>query len=280
MVRKLLCVIALFIWISIVTGCNLVGSGSGTDTLTVDSVRYTLSDSLVTCEIVADIPRGDDSLAVNVRAFINDQLDSLSGAAMYRSSVRPRFMADPSEAQTMIDFYGVMNADSLKAIRGQWADVTAAPYSYSASVRLSAETGTYVTYDMFSYVYTGGAHGSAVSYSRNIIKPSGKVLAQSVDTAKVREMQPLLVRGVRGYLGRHGVKSEDALKGLFVDNGVIPLPAFPPYLTPEGLNFIYQQYEIGPYAIGMVSFTIPYEEAKAFMTAEALQLIEGSDTEK
>ena len=35
-----------------------------------------------------------------------------------------------------------------------------------------------------------------------------------------------------------------------------PLPAFPPFLTKEGVVVMYQQYEIAPYAVGMPSCVI------------------------
>ena len=45
-----------------------------------------------------------------------------------------------------------------------------------------------------------------------------------------------------------------------------------PVLTPEGLRFVYQQYEIGPYALGMVEFTVPYADVKSCLTKEAVEL--------
>ena len=70
------------------------------------------------------------------------------------------------------------------------------------------------------------------------------------------------------------VSEKDLNDHLFVDNGVIPIPAHAPYLAADGVHFIYQQYEIGPYAIGMVSFTVPYAEIKQYPSKEALQLVE------
>ena len=32
------------------------------------------------------------------------------------------------------------------------------------------------------------------------------------------------------------------------------------------MGFIYQPYEIAPYAVGSISFTIPYENLKPFLT--------------
>ena len=125
-------------------------------------------------------------------------------------------------------------------------------------------------------MYGGGAHGSAVSYRVNILKSSGRVLGATVDAAQLEAIQPLLLHGVTTYINAQGQKvtEDEALKLLFIDKGIIPLPAHAPYLAADGLHFVYQQYEIGPYAMGMVSFTLPYDKVKPYMTAEALQLLE------
>ena len=60
---------------------------------------------------------------------------------------------------------------------------------------------------------------------------------------------------------------------LFIENGIIPLPSSSPYLAKYGVHFIYQQYEIGPYAMGLVSFTVPLDKIKPYLTAEALKLL-------
>ena len=41
----------------------------------------------------------------------------------------------------------------------------------------------------------------------------------------------------------------------------------------NGVGFIYQQYEIAAYAMGMPNDTIPYERIKPFMTEWSKRLI-------
>ena len=53
----------------------------------------------------------------------------------------------------------------------------------------------------------------------------------------------------------------------------IPLPSAPPTFTRQGLSFVYQQYEIAPYAAGMINFNIPYKKILPFLTDDAAQLI-------
>ena len=124
-------------------------------------------------------------------------------------------------------------------------------------------------------MFLGGAHGSALCRPVNIVKATGKVLAATVDTLKQKALQPILRRGVKESISKaenRKIKDSDLQNMLFVEHGIIPLPATVPVLTPEGLRFVYQQYEIGPYALGMVEFTVPYADVKSCLTKEAVEL--------
>lgn len=55
--------------------------------------------------------------------------------------------------------------------------------------------------------------------------------------------------------------------------GYLPKPVSDPYLTKEGVVFVYQQYEIAPYAAGSPKFTLPYSEVKKYMTHTVLELL-------
>lgn len=126
-------------------------------------------------------------------------------------------------------------------------------------------------------MYLGGAHGSSSIEVANILKPSGKRLTQTIDTLKLKEMQPMLRKGVLAYINANSDSSitDSSLNDyLLIEGNLIPLPATLPYLAADGLHFVYQQYEIAPYAMGIITFTVPYAEAKSFMTAEAKAQVE------
>ena len=259
-----------------ITGCKMAGSANGSDSLAVDSFKYAFADSMLHCNIVADVPQGDDSLAVGVRAYVNAQLDSLSSVHAFDASRSAGYGGDLTDGQALVDFYGKLNVDSMRAMQSPDGGAPEFQCSYDVAIRLAAQSERYVTYSVDQYVYSGGAHGSAVSYCVNILKSSGRVLGATVDAAQLDALQPLLLHGVTTYINAQGQKvtEDEALKLLFIDKGIIPLPAHAPYLAADGLHFVYQQYEIGPYAMGMVSFTLPYDKVKPYMTAEALQLLE------
>ena len=104
------------------------------------------------------------------------------------------------------------------------------------------------------------------------------MLTETVDTTQVKKLQPILRKGVISYLNEYNkedpVTDKNLNEFLFIENGIIPLPAHTPFLTKDGVHFAYQQYEIGPYAMGIVEFTIPYSEIKSYLTSEAAKLIQ------
>lgn len=133
-----------------------------------------------------------------------------------------------------------------------------------------------LTYAVLGYTYLGGAHGSAVDYHVNINKATGKPLTETVDTLKLKELQPILKKGIVSYIAPQDSEvTEKNLKNyLFLgENGLIPIPAHAPYLTPEGVCFKYQQYEIGPYAMGIIEFVVPFKDIKPFLLPEVQKLV-------
>ena len=138
------------------------------------------------------------------------------------------------------------------------------------------ECEQYLTYAVLGYTYLGGAHGSAIDYHVNINKATGKPLTETVDTMKIEELQPILKKGIVSYIAPHDseVTEKNIKSYLFLgENGLIPIPAHAPYLTPEGVCFKYQQYEIGPYAMGIIEFVVPFKDIKPFLLPEVQKLV-------
>lgn len=87
----------------------------------------------------------------------------------------------------------------------------------------------------------------------------------------VAEIQPLLRGGLLQYFADCGEEiTDDELNDLlFIERGeLIPLPVSEPYPSADGITFIYNQYEIASYAMGMPEFTISWDDAEAFQIYE------------
>lgn len=269
-------------------GCKSGPAKSGTAAAEQDSVQQTAAfvtdsiafceqkDSTLKCSVVVDYPSGDDSLSVGVRRYVAGELARLFLPTMQEEDEPATvFKGAKEDGKALVDFYGKLNFGYLKSQYAELKDFGIAGLSYDLSIRKTGETDRYLTYETSCYVFLGGAHGSAVCYPVNIVRSTGKVLAATVDTLKQKALQPILRRGVKEYISKaenRKIKDRDLQNMLFVEHGIIPLPATVPVLTPEGLRFVYQQYEIGPYALGMVEFTVPYADVKSCLTKEAVEL--------
>ncbi len=274
---------AVFLLASVctMTGCKNHSSGELAcgGTFATDSVMYNNSlGDRIECAVKVDYPTEENDLSAAVRAYISDELKKAvipdcaadsAGAQSYNGEI--------SDGQNFVDFYGKALYSYLEGIVKEAGEEWQPHLTYYVDIRKSDENSRYITYRTKSYCYLGGAHGASTDYSRNISKESGEVVAQTVDTSATAELQPILRKGVLSYLNRNSeeqIPEEKLTEHIpFIENGIIPLPAVQPYLTKEGLHFIYGQYEIGPYAIGMVEFTVPSDEIRQYLTPQALKLL-------
>ena len=261
-------------------GQEMENSASAAEELAADSIVFSENGEGYTCSMKIDFPQGDGKLDEGIRNFLNSTLGDFAGCDN-PDKPKAEYKGDKNNGKAMLDFYGKQRSKDMKEEYKSLLELNEgaeppASFSFDGNIRLKEKAAKYVTYSIDSYVYLGGAHGSSVSREVNIIRETGKVLTESVDTTKTKELQPILRKGVIDYFKDCGEDvSDDKLNDmLFINDNTIPIPACTPALTSQGLKFIYQQYEIGPYALGMVNFTVPYDKIKKFMTGEAAKLIE------
>ena len=256
------------------------------DTMAVDSVVYRAHrDSTVSCIIRVDYPKTNDSLALGVKTMIANTLaqtylpvnNDPDGKKSY-----PTYKGSKLNPQRMIDHYGTgtlryLLAEKAEATADRGEEASDPVYvSMEMNVSKGKEQERYVDYQVSQSTYLGGAHGSFTSFGITVSKLTNKALTSVIDKKYTKALQPLLRKGARQYFKEMGEPVTDAKLNeqlILPDDGLIPLPAFTPYLDANGVNFIYQQYEIACYAVGLVSFTIPYKDIEKYLTPEAKALI-------
>lgn len=300
MKKKHLSLITLALVASIMIGCkasstkaqaaNDVKEAQAADTLVVSTDSCILQEGeIVQCAISVDYPTEANELSKNIRTILNEELANLYLGNMNGDQIEKQesYKGDLTNGNLVIEKYCKDNFAYLKSQMKDLKDADPradANMSYDIRLNKEAETDSYVTYHCFSYVYLAGAHGSTFERSFNIVKATGKKLSQVVDTARVKDLQPILRKGVLSYLNQQSgnesqTENEEQITDaqlndyLFIENGIIPLPSSSPYLAKDGVHFIYQQYEIGPYVMGLVSFTVPLEKIKPYLTGEAQKLL-------
>lgn len=271
---------ALFVSAPMLHSCK---SGSVGTAITTDSIKASYdSDSLATASLIVDYPTGVTGIAADsVRAFINHALSGSFYAEEYgvRSKDAKLYTGDLTDGKAVIGFYGKAYEAEVKKMRQEGMRAgSEAPYIHLLTLRKTADTDFFCTYVLHNYWYTAGAHGSDFVEGTTIAKTDGHTVGYPVDTLKKKDMQPLLRRGLISYFNNdhqqgETVTEKNLMGYLFVEDGVIPLPAVRPYFSATGITFVYQQYEIGAYAMGQPTFTIPYSEIAPFATKDALTLI-------
>lgn len=265
-----------------VCSCNSGKLADTSATLPTDSIVCAKqSGNTLECKITADYPSGSDTLAHSVAAYVSEEIGRLYLPAQNSEDTKKvkLYNGDLTDGNAVAEYYANGTIEYLKSeAQGmKEAGMKETPQmTYELEVRKIADNNRYVSYATTSYAFLGGAHGSATNYAVNIAKASGKVLTLAVDTLQTKAMQPILRKGILSYLHEQGdttVTEKTLGDFLFIENGIIPLPAHTPYLADDGVHFVYQQYEIGPYAMGMVTFTVPYADIRPFLTKEAQSLL-------
>ena len=149
-------------------------------------------------------------------------------------------------------------------------------YSLDCTFNVKAQTDKYLSLAMSTYRYEGGAHGSTVICQQTFRKSDGRLLGWGniIKPESMYDFQEVLKKYVMKYLN---VTTEEELKENLLNPDLVYgmlQPQTPPILTTEGLYFVFQQYEICAYAIGMPDGIIPYEEIKDMLTTSALGLLD------
>ena len=247
----------------------------------------------------AELPSGTDKASARVRQELESVVDDiLSHVTSYENErFFDPFDGDSDDVEGMLGYY----RDNAFALIGRLSQEDAderAKYilededfsdeekaemlrdfprwGYEFGLKKIDDTDRYVVFQSMDYIYMGGAHGGVTGRGcLTFSKADGAPVGDFVDASRASEMQPLLIAGLLRYYSEGGYDTTwDELKeSLFIEDGFVPLPSWPLYPSEDGLNFIYQQYEIASYAEGMPSFTVPYADIEPFMTPEAKALL-------
>ncbi len=132
------------------------------------------------------------------------------------------------------------------------------------------------TYNIFSFTpktvtveyqyssYEGGAHGSYTTTFINRDKKSHKELKLK-DILQNNQEKPFTQFVETFYRKQHHLSASDSMKKAgWIDDKFILAENFA--ITPQGLYFLYNNYEAKPYADGQETILIPYNKIKKFLS--------------
>jgi hypothetical protein len=271
---------------------------TGHGPIALESRQYADSTAHSYLKMDVELPLPAGKAAAEIRRQLVDVMDeALSHIDTYEEArAFPPFDGDANDSESLFSYYESRALESIGAVSDAEAreraeaileaeDLTDEEkqmyisrmpgWGYEFSLKKMGETDKYVVFDSENYMYRGGAHGGIIG--------AGPMTFRKKDGARITdfflpdclpELQPVLTKGLAEYFREPmegtGLKFLDYLN---LKDGLIPLSEWAPYPAEDGLHLIYQQYEIGAYAFGMPSCTLPWEDVEPFLTPEAKALL-------
>lgn len=140
--------------------------------------------------------------------------------------------------------------------------------SLEADVHVEWNTKTILTLGMNGYDYpAGAAHGMPWDYCQSFDLKHLRAL--NLDDIFVQQgRKTLLGMVVRQLVDEYGES------GMMSAPKDIDFPGVAPALMEDGVIFCYGAYEIGAYALGLPSVTLPYDKVKPYLTPEVQKLLD------
>lgn len=113
------------------------------------------------------------------------------------------------------------------------------------------------------YAYTGGAHGNyATMYACYDVRHKKRLHLSDILTIDSTTLQQLIETQ---YRQNNHLNPEDSMTDIY-DNRLPVTDNF--YFNDIGLNFVYNPYEVAPYARGIVEVFIPYEKLDKYLSPD------------
>lgn len=235
------------------------------DTISVKTDSVVIRNKLGDFVYVAEIPSNNEQLHRLVCEWISEQLGGYYQGSYSEITPVLRIAVDSAVAEAK---------EYAKEFEKEEGRDAPASSSSCFSFRKAAEGQDYATWTNDGYKYlAASAHGIMPYNGQTFRKSDGRRIGWEVlRNTDSDGFQKLLRDGLKQYLE---IKSDSELKDCLMDVDInsIPLPKCQPLFTSKGISFVYNQYEIMPYAVGLPTFTIGYDKLDAYLTATARNLV-------
>ena len=121
---------------------------------------------------------------------------------------------------------------------------------------VSGTHGNILSYTVTKYTYTGGAHGMTSETTLNFDTDNGSLIGET------ELFQDGYEERLSSLLSLHMPEAlqEPGDTAMLFTRDIRPNGNFK--VSEAGVTYIYNQYEIGPYVLGAVEVTVPWEELK------------------
>ncbi len=240
--------------------------GVETDTVIVFSVKPFESErktAAIYTKVSIDYPvTNSKPLQQSIVDFV---VRALTDDFTWGGNARPAFKGDKTDGQTIVDFFINDKVREISEERSRDSLQQMAPWNEVISIKMTYESARTVSY----VVNFGGDHGGVGDgciYGVTFDKAEGHAVSV-LKNPKDPHLKSFLVR----YFEKH--QNEDILSLYFPEElESHPVPKKAPYIMGDGVHFLYQKYEIGPGAMGVVEMVIPVADLSPYLSDAAKQL--------
>ena len=287
--------------LSVAMLCALaVSCRNGGAPIEIENRTFEDEAAYVTTGLDVDLPAAKGAVATAIRAKLAEILyqDICNVSRTGEDPDFEPFADDAADTQVLMGYYGEQLTAALAAasdleyaerIEGimesttltdsQKADIVKNldKWAFDYSLKKVGETDRCIVFKSEYYVNYGGTHGGILGAGPlTFSKRDGQLVSEFFQPGSAAQMQPLLREGLREYFGPRmegtGLDDLDIFLSL-PEGGAVPLPEWAPQPVADSLHFIYQQYEIAPYAAGMPEFSLPVGQLKDFLTDDAVRIL-------
>ncbi|MBO6079735.1 MAG: DUF3298 domain-containing protein [Bacteroidales bacterium] len=138
------------------------------------------------------------------------------------------------------------------------------------------ETDRFVTFVYTQEGYSGGAHGWYLMEGQTFRKSDGRRIDYDIFREESKdELAQLIMDNIFTQYFESDKKQFESLLTM-ENNDFFPLPVSAPIFREDGVEFVYQQYEIACYAAGLPACVISYDLIEPFLTQAGRSLIGAS----
>lgn len=253
--------------ISILSSCKQGKKAPEDMRFKVENLSWEENSNALGVKIAVSYPIGDDILSSSIREWINE---TLGGTCEYNLI----------DGDSVLMYYGKKKAeealDFFKEINDPQAEFNSCCY---IQIKKVFETKEFVSFTYEVYEYSGGAHGSEVKDGGLFRKSDGRRFDWDIFTDNGKEALRSIIKEELKTNYFKVSTDEEFYSNIFVENATyqFPLPSASPIFKRDGVTFIYQQYEITAYALGMPQVTLPYERIIEFCTHAGKTMIKSTN---
>ncbi len=140
-------------------------------------------------------------------------------------------------------------------------------YSFNVQPNYLGHMGSLELFSINSYRYMGGAHGISFVLYQILDNKTQKVI--TLDDILLSNKKAKLTRLAKAEFAKFLQRADTSLEenSNYAEFQLTDNFTF----TKDGLRFLYQPYEITPYAMGMPEITIPYDKLNGVIKSEYMQ---------